>query len=196
MPTLSPLDPRAARTRRVLVDALIELVVEYGYATLTVRQIAARAGVARTTFYAHFQGKDDLLFNGLRARYEALRAAVAPGEMNATADWDHVAAHADFYRVMLGPQGSAAFVAHLRTLLADAMRDHLLAPLTAAGTPRLDVDFMAHYLAGAQLGLYQWWLDSGMRAPAAEMAQAGQDLAVKGLLWGAGLAGSAVEAPA
>jgi hypothetical protein len=34
-----------------------------------------------------------------------------------------------------------------------------------------------------------------MEIPAVEMAQAGQDLAVKGLLWATGVAGSSVEMP-
>lgn len=188
-------DRRIQRTRQKLRAALVALVVAEGYEAITVQQITARAGIARTTFYLHYQDKDDLLFNGFRELYDELRTAVSPTQMNSTADWEHVAAHADFYRAMLGPRGSAAFVAFLRRLLADVMRTHLLTPLLSGGAPRLEADFMAHYLAGAQLGLYAWWLETDMRAPAAEMAQAGQDLAVKGLLWGVGLAGSSVEPP-
>lgn len=190
------MDRRVLRTRQALREALVALVVEHGYDSLTVQQITARAGVARTTFYLHYADRDDLLFNGFRDLYDDLRAATAPGQMNQTADWEHVAAHADFYRAMLGPRGSAAFVTFLRELLADVMRKLLLDPLAAGGEPQLDVDFMAHYLAGAQLGLYQWWLETEMRIPAQEMAQMGQDLAVKGLLWGVGIAGSSVEPPA
>ncbi len=189
------MDRRIRRTRQALRAALVELVMEHGYESVTVQQITARAGIARTTFYLHYQDKDDLLFNGFGDLYEELKTVVAPTQMNATADWEHVAAHADFYRAMLGPQGSAAFATFLRTLLAEMMRDHLLLPLSAGANPRLDIDLMAHYLAGAQLGLYAWWLETGMETPAADMAQAGQDLAVKGLLWGVGIAGSSLEQP-
>ena len=189
------MDRRIRRTRQALRAALVELVMEHGYESVTVQQITARAGIARTTFYLHYQDKDDLLFNGFGDLYEELKTAVAPTQMNATADWEHVAAHADFYRAMLGQQGSAAFATFLRALLAEMMRDHLLLPLSAGANPRLNIDFIAHYLAGAQLGLYAWWLETGMETPAADMAQAGQDLAVKGLLWGVGIAGSSLEPP-
>ena len=190
-------DRRIRRTRQALRAALAELVVEHRYETITVQQITARAGVARTTFYLHYQDKDDLLFNGFRDLYDELQTAVLPTRMNATADWEHVAAHAQFYRALLGKRGNAAFVAFLRELLADVMRQHLLLPLLdGAGTPRLDLDLMANYLAGAQLGLYIWWLENGMQPPAVEMAQAGQDMAVKGLLWGLGIADSSLEPPA
>lgn len=196
MASQEKVDRRVQRTRQALRSALAALVVEQEYAVITVQQITQRAGVARTTFYQHFQDKDDLLFNGFRDLYEELQAAVSPTRMNDTADWDHVTAHAEFYRAMLGKRGNAAFVAFLRELLAEVMREHVLQPLLSESSPpRLDVDLMAHYLAGAQLGLYAWWLDNDLQPPAAEMAQAGQDLAVKGLLWGLGIAGSSVEAP-
>ena len=188
MTTHKMADQRTARTRHALRQALAELVVEYGYEGLTIQQIVARAGVARTTFYRHFQSKDDLLFNGFGDVYEALRTAVAPVEMNNTADWEHVAQYADFYRAMLGPQGSPAFVDFLRQMLAEVMQEQVLHPLASTTTPRLPAELIAHYLAGAQIGLYAWWLANDLQPPAAEMAQAGQDLAVKGVLWAVGLA--------
>lgn len=195
MNSQAKVDRRIQRTRQALREALMALVVEQPYETITVQQIAARAGVARTTFYLHFQDRDDLLFRGFGDLYDQLRTAVAPMQLNATADWEHVAAHADFYRALLGKQGHAAFVVFLRQLLVEVMHEHVIRPLLGTAHPRLDPDLIAHSMAGAQLGLYIWWLETGMKVPAAEMAQAGQDLAVKGLLWATGVAGSSVEMP-
>ena len=193
---MSATDRRILRTRDALRHALIELVTTFGYESLTVHQITAKAGISRTTFYLHYQDKDDLLFTGFQSIIDELKTAVSPTQMNSTADWEHVAKYADFYRVMLGKRGNAAFANYIREILADVMRDHLIRPLLNQQTPpNVDVTLMAHYLASAQLGLYIWWLESGMAIPATEIAQAGQDLAVKGLLWGIGIAGSALEPP-
>jgi len=54
-------DRRVQRTRKLLQDALIELVAEKGYESVTIREILDRANVGRSTFYAHFQDKDQLL---------------------------------------------------------------------------------------------------------------------------------------
>lgn len=54
-------DRRVRRTRRRLGEALVALITERGYDTLTVEEIAERADVGRTTFYSHYQDKDDLL---------------------------------------------------------------------------------------------------------------------------------------
>jgi len=54
-------DRRVQRTRRLLQDALVATVIEKGYEAATVQDIIDRADVGRSTFYAHFIDKDDLL---------------------------------------------------------------------------------------------------------------------------------------
>jgi AcrR family transcriptional regulator len=55
------LDRRVQKTRKLLQDALIELVAEKGYESVSIREILDNANVGRSTFYAHFQDKDQLL---------------------------------------------------------------------------------------------------------------------------------------
>jgi AcrR family transcriptional regulator len=47
--------------RRRLLDAMVELAGERGYAAIAVADVIARAGVSRKTFYAHFEERRDLL---------------------------------------------------------------------------------------------------------------------------------------
>lgn len=55
------LDRRVQKTRKLLQDALMELVSEKGYESVAIREILERANVGRSTFYVHFQDKDQLL---------------------------------------------------------------------------------------------------------------------------------------
>jgi len=55
------LDRRVYKTRKLLQDALIELVAEKSYESISIREILDRANVGRSTFYAHFQDKEQLL---------------------------------------------------------------------------------------------------------------------------------------
>ena len=52
-------DRRIQRTRQLLDDALIELILEKGYDNITVQNIVDQANVGRSTFYAHFLDKDE-----------------------------------------------------------------------------------------------------------------------------------------
>src|SRR5689334_18861531 len=51
----------AEDTRRKIVAAAIELVQEVGWREATVERIAARAGVAKGTFFVHFANKEALV---------------------------------------------------------------------------------------------------------------------------------------
>jgi AcrR family transcriptional regulator len=57
----NPVDRRVQKTRKLLQDALIQLVAERGYESVSIQKILDRANVGRSTFYSHFQDKDQLL---------------------------------------------------------------------------------------------------------------------------------------
>ena len=59
------MDRRVSRTRTALQQAHLGLILKQGYETTTVEDICEAANVGRSTFYAHFRGKDDLKRSGL-----------------------------------------------------------------------------------------------------------------------------------
>ena len=61
------IDRRAARTRRALHEALIALILRKGYEATTIQDIIDEADIGRSTFYAHYAGKEELLRGGLRS---------------------------------------------------------------------------------------------------------------------------------
>lgn len=62
----APEPPKNGRER--LVHAAIELIYLHGFQALGVDQILARAGVSKTTFYKHFESRDDLLVAAIQTR--------------------------------------------------------------------------------------------------------------------------------
>jgi AcrR family transcriptional regulator len=60
--------PKTGRER--LVAAAIELFYQHGFGAVGVDQVIAKAGVTKTTFYKHFEGKDDLMVAAVRRRDE------------------------------------------------------------------------------------------------------------------------------
>ena len=59
------IDRRVRRTRDALGDALLALMQEKPFETVTVQHVLDRAGVSRSTFYAHYSDKDDLFLSDL-----------------------------------------------------------------------------------------------------------------------------------
>jgi AcrR family transcriptional regulator len=64
------LDPRMKRTRQMLQKALMELMHEKTFQSITVQDIAERATVNRATFYDHFVDKFALLEYSVRDSFE------------------------------------------------------------------------------------------------------------------------------
>ncbi|KPL80302.1 TetR/AcrR family transcriptional regulator [Herpetosiphon geysericola] len=62
------IDPRAKRTRKLILDALIQLLRTRTFEEVTVNEIAEAATINRATFYAHFSDKyalvDELIRDG------------------------------------------------------------------------------------------------------------------------------------
>jgi AcrR family transcriptional regulator len=66
------IDPRVRRTRDMLGDALLTLMQEKPFGTITVQQVLDRAGIGRSTFYAHYRDKDDLFLSDLEDFFELM----------------------------------------------------------------------------------------------------------------------------
>ena len=62
------LDPRIERTRRVVLEAAVELVGEIGFDNVTIEGVSERCGVARSTIYRHWPDKMRLLVEAIKDR--------------------------------------------------------------------------------------------------------------------------------
>jgi AcrR family transcriptional regulator len=54
-------DPRIERTRRVVLDAALGLLIERGYGELTIEAVAEKSGVAKSTIYRHWPSRVELI---------------------------------------------------------------------------------------------------------------------------------------
>ena len=178
-------DRRVRRTRHALHEALIELVLAKGYERITVREILDRADVVRSTFYAHYQDKDALLFSCFEDVLGRLREAVttlSPADTARPAEllYQHAFEHRRVYRALCGRQGGNLVAGHLHRMVTEVLREHLGGPLAAAGSD-LPADLVAEHYTTTTLGLLGWWVDHDFCHGPAWLAKAWQTLALPGL---------------
>jgi AcrR family transcriptional regulator len=107
------MDARQRRSRAALRGAVLELAAERSISEVTATDIAAAAGVHRTTFYQHAASPVDLLLDALGAEIDEARertltdTAAAPVEAIVAvsrAVIEHIDHHAAVYRRGLGPE--------------------------------------------------------------------------------------------
>lgn len=153
MPQKTP-DRRVQKTRKLLQDALIELVAEKGYDSVTIREILDKANVGRSTFYAHFQDKDQLLHTILERldelfeqhKKQALAATKNLGSTDSTdlsltlsptlSLFQFVGQNQRFFKAMLGNRGYGIF--------ARPVYDYVFAHLHGIFTGPIHEDVFAH----------------------------------------------------
>ncbi len=61
-------DPRIARTRRLVLSAALELIGEGGFGRVSMESVAERAGVARSTLYRNWRDLPSLLGDAVRVQ--------------------------------------------------------------------------------------------------------------------------------
>lgn len=160
-------DRRVRKTKRLLKSALLELIMEKGYDAITVQDILDRADVGRSTFYAHFNAKDDLLLGDapyVHLTFEEIRTdegdiEVIPSFLEM---FRHVAEQNQLFRAMMGGEGinlvQRTVMLHLRTTFEERFND-----MAEQGRPLpLPSLVLANYLTGGFMSLLEWWLDAEM----------------------------------
>ncbi|MEM9777945.1 MAG: TetR/AcrR family transcriptional regulator [Chloroflexota bacterium] len=176
-------DRRVQRTRKQLYDALIELIEEKGYESITVQNIIDRANFGRSTFYAHFQDKDDLLLSGMNELVHRLTDGIEQNNghadhsllISATPLFEQAQAQFKLYKAIIGRRGIELISHEIQSHLATHIQEQF------EHKPSLDVpaDVVANYLAGALLNLLKWWLDNNMPYLPAEMGAMFEKMALE-----------------
>src|SRR5680860_1539111 len=78
--SLDDVDPRVARTRQAVRDAVRRLVQRAGFEAVSHQEVAAEAGIGRATVYRHWPKRTDLLLHAL-AEIEAPHAWQSSGDL-------------------------------------------------------------------------------------------------------------------
>jgi AcrR family transcriptional regulator len=157
-------DRRVRRTRKLLHDAFLALVLEKGYEKTTIQDILDRADVGRSTFYVHFRDKEALLtasFDGMRDQLEHQLTdidATSPVDVTLPAAllYEHAYRNQRVYRALCGRQGGALVQRYLRRLIGDLLRKHLRPHVARVDVPP---EVAAEFYTSAALGLLVWWID-------------------------------------
>lgn len=161
---MSEIDRRAARSRRMLWEALLALLQDRDWGEINVQMICDRADVARSTFYAHFPTKQDLLDSGFALGATEIAAQIAnraPEGRLHTLEWlvDHVGEAQGFQRRVQGTPAGQAIMARFRAMTADLLR----ADLERFGTP-ISAEDLA-FLTGGIFAVIEAWVAQGCREP-------------------------------
>lgn len=121
-PGSSPPHGRTGRPRSAAADAAIlaatrDALVDLGWSKLTMGDVSARAGVAKTTLYRRWAGKNELVVDAVAELFDALEL---PDRGSLEADIEHVVLQ--FAQLLRRPEARTALMA----VVAESTRDEAL----------------------------------------------------------------------
>jgi len=168
-------DRRTQRTRNALGDALIALMHEKAFEEITVQHVLDRAGIGRSTFYAHYRDKDDLFLSDVDDFWEMMSTLLTRSKE--TSDrvvpahelFEHIADVKQFRSALIS-SGKMHDVMELgQGHFARAIEKRLAQDARAKEITAVRRQAMAHALAGALFSMLMWWIDHNMPSSPAEM---------------------------
>src|SRR5260370_4438505 len=158
-------DRRVRKTRLALKEALVSLILERGFEAVTVQDIIDRADVGRSTFYAHFVDKYELLLEAFRD------PGVPPPDVSHRQHGDppfawtlemfrHISSGRRLYRALLGRQGGAFARQEFEREVERRVRDELTWLSALEGHDTRRIDLVVAFVLSAFTGFLTWWIDA------------------------------------
>lgn len=162
-------DRRVLRTRNRIAAAIIWLGQERPVDSITVGQLSRRAGISRSTFYAHFASLEDYLANSFADMVERAVQCAATDPQHAQQILpirlvlEHVASAPRFV-------ASISLSRYRPRMLAEGEKrlTRLLELRLSEQRPGLSVrerSALGGFVAAAFIGMLRQWMESGMKRP-------------------------------
>ena len=177
------MDRRRQKTRNAVFDAFGALLSSKSYSAITVQQIIDKADIGRTTFYSHFQTKDDLLKEMCTDLFEHVFSEDLSAE--STHDFSmqtgdphamitHILCHLlDNKRNIIGIltcESGELFLGFFRRYLNELMAVRLLGDFEY-NTKKVSRDFLLSHITGSFISMVQWWIKNKLRQTPEELTE-------------------------
>lgn len=177
------MDRRQQKTREAIFRAFTALLSSKNYTQITVQEIIDEANIGRSTFYSHFETRDDLLkemctdlFNHIFSNSLNTESthdfSLAEGNPNSMIT--HILYHLrDNKKNIIGIltcESSELFLRFFKQYLNELIIQYLLKGAERKNAYVPD-DFLINHIAGSFVEMVQWWLKNNMKQSPEELAE-------------------------
>lgn len=163
-------DPRVRKTRRLLRDALVSLILDKDYASVTIKEITERADVAYITFFRHFESIDHLLMEVLEEGLAELQGYIETLAKHSEASaletegrliFEYIERKADLFRILFKSQSVERVRKKVVQNIAAIFQKSCI-PLARSGN-QVTIAITSNHIATSLLALIEWWLDNNLK---------------------------------
>ena len=174
-------DRRVERTKSLILDAMMQLLLKKSYESITVQDIIDEANIGRATFYNHFENKEDLFIRGIanipyhheKTTAQAHHTHSAPVEGNVTLSWADTFRHAqqnqELHKVMYRRSFDNPILERLTKYFHELIETALTKSLNISKLKKDELTIFTHFLTGGVLAVIRWWQENKQPYTAEEM---------------------------
>src|SRR5579871_2117613 len=167
------------RTKKTIRHALLDLIDEkQDYQSISVKEILNRANIGRSTFYSHYQNKDEILLEAKGMLETFLEKAGSPILSSGSKSSEKIIGFSlpwfehihqtklwALYKVLLGPRDGRIGRKLTEESLKELISKRFKTEFKKYEKPRdIPSDLLVQYLSGAFLAVLSWWY--GQKNPA------------------------------
>lgn len=181
-------DRRVRRTRELLFDALLDLMIVKGYGAITVQDLIDRANVGRSTFYNHFHDKDHLLLENMNYfQEELLEKCVRTSNDNGPFGFSlmmiqHAQGYQRIYQALKEKEGGNEVIQHMKNMLMELIQNEVKLRKWKSQQFGVHSDYVTvTFIANTFFSLLTNWLDQKITCTAIELNELFHRLVLKGL---------------
>lgn len=180
-------DRRSRRTRQLLGDALVELMLEKHFESITVQDILNRADVGRSTFYAHYIDKESLLISQIEHVIRELEAYTteAGGRGHSLLPslelFRHVKAQRRLMQAFVWGRGAEILTQDFHGQVSKIIEQNIYTLVGDSVTFSVPLLVVAKFVASTFLMLLRWWFDEDMQHTPEQMDEMFQKLVMPGI---------------
>lgn len=182
--TLKKEDLRTKRTRKMILEAFINLVEEKGYEHVTVSDIASQAMINRATFYAHFKDKQDVydyIFKEAVTQFMIVLAPVQLGRTNQlqlhaieqiiTHIFEKIQENRVFFKTVLNAHGNEQLHKQISQILRSTYANIFEQVEIREKDFIVPIDFIIEYMSSTFMASLHWWINQEISFSPKQMAQ-------------------------
>src|SRR5262249_55101119 len=155
-------DRRVRKTDARLHDALMSLIHDKSYESIAVRDILDRADVGRSTFYAHFQDKDDLLTSSIYEALQSIRPTAAASDPFAWFSlpiFEHI--HQHRLEGKAAPvEGRSAIHSRLQRTIEELITEDIVRRFTRRRVGPMTAELAVKHVASSFILVLNWWQEA------------------------------------
>lgn len=175
---MKKIDRRVLRTRQSLGDALVDLTLENGYDSITIKDLTESAGIGYATFFRHFKSKDELLMYVLEVILDDM-ASMTNANMNpyekSLITFQYIADNVRIYRVFVSlPPQSALTNAVYRVISASILQRY-----KPRNESKIPMDVAVNHIVTSMIELIRWWVTNDLSLSVEQMALIQSELIIK-----------------